>query len=296
MLYSLQNAHLSVQVDPLGAELRSLQDKAGVEYLWQRDPTLWARSAPLLFPWVGRLYHGRYQVNGRTYALPLHGFAKESMFFSEQDSPHMLKLHLRENGDTLAQFPFPFVLTVTYRLAGQTLHMDTLVHNPGPAPLYFGLGFHPGFRVPLTAGLDFSDYALQFAPGSRCPQRIQIAPNGLRTGRSIPFPLPGGNRLPLSHALFSQEAVVLAQAGHQVSLLPLPGGKGLSLSFPNAPYVALWQPANTAAPFLCIEPWCTLPGLDEKDTVWEQEPGMLRLLPGEHFLHKLDIRLLQVDP
>ena len=109
MLYSLQNAHLSVQVDPLGAELRSLQDKAGVEYLWQRDPALWARSAPLLFPWVGRLYHGRYQVNGRTYALPLHGFAKESMFFPEQDSPHMLKLHLRENGDTLAQFPFPFV-------------------------------------------------------------------------------------------------------------------------------------------------------------------------------------------
>lgn len=148
MLYSLQNAHLSVQVDPLGAELRSLQDKAGVEYLWQRDPALWARSAPLLFPWVGRLYHGRYQVNGRTYALPLHGFAKESMFFPEQDSPHMLKLHLRENGDTLAQFPFPFVLTVTYRLAGQTLHMDTLVHNPGPALPILGWASTPGSGSP----------------------------------------------------------------------------------------------------------------------------------------------------
>ena len=88
--------------------------------------------------------------------------------------------------------------------------------------------------------------------------------------------------------------IYLETPSGEVDLLPLPGGKGLSLSFPNAPYVALWQPANTAAPFLCIEPWCTLPGLDEKDTVWEQEPGMLRLLPGEHFLHKLDISLMQV--
>lgn len=107
MLYSLQNAHLSVQVDPLGAELRSLQDKAGVEYLWQRDPALWARSAPLLFPWVGRLYHGRYQVNGRTYALPLHGFAKESMFFQSRIAPICSSCICGKTGIPWPNFPFP---------------------------------------------------------------------------------------------------------------------------------------------------------------------------------------------
>lgn len=295
MLYSLSNAHLRVLVDPLGAELRSLRDRAGLEYLWQRDPALWARSAPLLFPWVGRLPGGRYQVNGRDYALPLHGFAKESLFVAEQAEPQCLRLRLQEDLHTLRQFPFPFQLAITYRLASQTLHMDTLVYNPGPVPMLFGLGFHPGFRVPLSPGLAFSDYVLQFAPGPLAPQRIEFAPSGLRTGRLLPFALNDKNRLPLSHALFDQEAVVLAQAGRQVSLLPQGGGKGLTLSFPDAPYVGFWQPANSQAPFLCIEPWCTLPGLEGGQAIWEQEPGLLRLAPGESFQHRLAISLLQGD-
>lgn len=290
MLYSIHNPFLHIQVDSLGAELRSLRDGDGVEYLWQRHPAYWARSSPLLFPWVGRLPNGCYQVNGRSYSLPLHGFAKDSPFVAEQPGPDTLRFHLFDSPATLCQFPFAFHLIVTYRLVGQTLHVDTVVHNTGPVPMLFGLGSHPGFQVPLTEGLDFSDYDLQFTSVPLLPHRIQFASSGLRTGQSLPFSFGRENRLPLSHALFDQEAVVLSQAGNQVSLFPRRGGKGLFLSFPDAPYVGIWQPANTQAPLLCIEPWCTLPGLEHAPAVWEQDPGLLQLEPGGAFQHRLRIR------
>lgn len=295
MLYAISNPRLCIQVESLGAELRSLKDPDGVEYIWQRDPAYWAKSAPLLFPWVGRLPGGGYQVNGATYSLPRHGFAKDLPFSVEQPAPDLLRFHLQQDAGTLGQFPFPFHLTLSYRLEGDALEIVAAVQNTGPAPMPFGLGSHPGFRAPLEEGLDFSDYVLQFSPGPLSPRRVEFAPSGLRTGRVLPFALAQGNRLPLAHSLFDQDAVVLYQAGSQVSLLPRQGGKGLALSFPDAPYVGFWQPPGSCAPFLCIEPWCTLPAKEGGPAIWEQEPGLLRLLPGAIFQHRLRIRPCLAD-
>jgi galactose mutarotase-like enzyme len=59
----------------------------------------------------------------------------------------------------------------------------------------------------------------------------------------------------------------------------------VTVTFPDAPYVGFWQPANSDAPFLCIEPWQSLPASDAPvgspaDLICERK-GFVRLAPGE---------------
>ena len=41
------------------------------------------------------------------------------------------------------------------------------VINRDTRPMYFGLGGHPGFNVPLAEGLRFEDYRLRFSADCR---------------------------------------------------------------------------------------------------------------------------------
>ena len=50
MLHTLHNDQLWVQVSAHGAEPMHLRDKTGTELLWQGDPAVWPRRAPLHRP------------------------------------------------------------------------------------------------------------------------------------------------------------------------------------------------------------------------------------------------------
>ena len=61
MEYSLKNSLTEIRVESLGAELTGMKDlKTGKEYIWQKDPKFWAKSSPILFPFVGALKDNRY--------------------------------------------------------------------------------------------------------------------------------------------------------------------------------------------------------------------------------------------
>ena len=49
----LRNEHLTVEIDALGGELRSIRTPDGTEYLWQGHPEFWKSRAINLFPFVG---------------------------------------------------------------------------------------------------------------------------------------------------------------------------------------------------------------------------------------------------
>ena len=79
--FSLSNGALHCKVAQRGAQLLSLNDgRSGDEFIWQRDPAVWADSAPILFPVVGRLKDGAYVHREQRYAMPIHGFARELDF------------------------------------------------------------------------------------------------------------------------------------------------------------------------------------------------------------------------
>ena len=291
MEHLLQNGSLSVAVAERGAELRSLRDGAGTEYLWQRDKAFWGRTSPMLFPFVGRLAGGEYALDGRRYALGTHGFARDMDFVPVERGAASLSLRLEDTPETRAAFPFPFRLRRTYRLEGRTLFAETAVENAGAETLYFGLGAHPGFALPLEPGRKFEDYVLSF-PAPSAPARVEFTAAGYRTGRELPFPLEAGRRLPLTHALFDDEAVVLRGMPREVKLAPRDGaGRGLIVRVPPAPYVGVGHPPHPEAHFVCVEPWCTLPGR-EKVTEDLARAGLLSLAPGETFRDTWSIAFL----
>ena len=97
----------TAEIETLGGELVSCKDQSGLEYIWQGDPAYWAGRNPLLFPIVGALREGKINVNGTTYEMPQHGFARRQEFTLLEQGPGWAGLELRENEATLVQYPFP---------------------------------------------------------------------------------------------------------------------------------------------------------------------------------------------
>ena len=77
---AIASGALSAAIDPFGAELCSLTDSAGAQYMTDADPAFWTGRAPLLFPIVGALRDDCYRLDGAKYSLPKHGFARRSRF------------------------------------------------------------------------------------------------------------------------------------------------------------------------------------------------------------------------
>lgn len=131
MQATIQNEFLTLTVDTHGAEAVSLKNAAGEELLWQADPAVWKRHAPILFPWTGKLVGGSFTHRGKSYPGGQHGFARDlehTLLSAEGDT---LRLELRSTPELKAErFPFDFVLTSTFRLEGKTLHHTLTVQNP----------------------------------------------------------------------------------------------------------------------------------------------------------------------
>ena len=78
MVRTMENELAKVEVCDFGAELFSFYDKeTKVEAVWQADPKYWARHAPILFPFVGKVNGGFYTHKGVQYPMGQHGFARD---------------------------------------------------------------------------------------------------------------------------------------------------------------------------------------------------------------------------
>ncbi|MFV4641066.1 hypothetical protein ACNJUF_21160, partial [Mycobacterium tuberculosis] len=92
---------------------------------------------------------GAYLLNGREYALPKHGFARTSRFALVDHAQDRARFRLTHSPETLAAWPFPFVLELDYRAEGDVLRQVARVTNPAADQLWFSFGFHPAFAWPL---------------------------------------------------------------------------------------------------------------------------------------------------
>jgi galactose mutarotase-like enzyme len=284
----LQNDELRVALSNLGAEIRSIyriggaggavgavreegaggtvrgegaDGAGGTEYIWQGDARYWADRAIHLFPYIGRLTEGSYEHRGRRYRMDIHGFLKDSEMTVVSASAHEAAFRLESSATTKEQYPFDFRIEVRYRLDAHRLHIEYRVENLGGEAMYFGLGGHPGFRVPLREGETFEDYFIEF-PNAERVTRIAMSPQRFATDGRAAFPLQDG-RVNLRHSLFDDDAIVLENTGGLVSLRRSSSGTGrIDIAYPDMEYLALWHTPHTDAPFVCIEPWTSLPSRD----------------------------------
>jgi galactose mutarotase-like enzyme len=253
-MFTIENNQLLVTIQSKGAELQSIIHKEHeLEYLWSADPAFWPKKSPVLFPIVGALKENTFYYNGQAYQLSRHGFAREKDFTVTTQKTDAISFSISSNKDTLQQYPFPFRLTITYTLVADTLEVTYAVENTGASTMYFSIGGHPAFKVPLVEGTIYDDYELQFNKTENAG-RWPIAAEGLLESQPLPL-LNHTQVLPLSKALFMQDALVLKNLqSHAVTLASHKTPHGLQFDFSGFPYLGLW--AAPGADFLCIEPWC----------------------------------------
>lgn len=254
-MLTLKNDYLTVQINPLGAELTSVKDNdSNLEYMWQADKSYWGRHAPLLFPIVGRLQDNQYRLAGQTYHMTQHGFARDREFTVVSQDSATITLALTADDQTRALYPADFKLTVQYTLIDHQLKFAATVENPAETPLTFSFGAHPGFNVPLgDPAVDFTDYHVTVSP-KQVYQRVPLVGPYSDTKHSVPLNLT--QPLPLTHDLFDHDAQVLTLDNHETTLMlsNSVNDHGIALTL-AAPYVGIWSPYPKQAPFVCFEPW-----------------------------------------
>lgn len=279
MLYTINNGRLELTVDSLGAEIMNLKSLDGTEYIWQGDVNTWKDRSPVLFPFIGRLTEGFYQYRGQKYPLTIHGFASSSEFTVIEQSDTVLTFELRANEQTLAQYPFNFVLRVIHELLDDTLAITYSVTNLSCEVMPYAIGGHPGIRVPLVEGDKFEDYDLIF--GQVCqPTRINFTEKCFVSNQDTLFELEDGVRLPLRHNMFDDDAIVLMHADREVTLASRVSGRGVKASYPDMPYIGFWHWPKAETPYVCIEPWSSLPSRQDVIEEFSCKSDMLRLNPG----------------
>lgn len=232
MNITIQNEFASVICQTHGAELLSYKTAAGKEYMWQKDPTYWAKTSPVLFPYIGAVPEA-VTIHSVAYKIPRHGFIKDADFEVSEQGRDYVVLSTQADNVTSAIYPYDFTFTVTFRLNGPALEVTYGVANKGSGKMPFLIGGHPAFFCPMEDKEQFTEYILRFED------------------EDIPD-------VQLQYATFdAKDTLLYENLNHRtVKLIHRTTEKGLQFDFPDYDSVAFWTPTKKEAPFLCIEPWC----------------------------------------
>ena len=278
MIFELKKGALRATAQTRGGELASLRDGGSREYIWEGDPAFWPGQNPILFPIVGSLLNGKTQINGTTYEMGRHGFARGMEFAPVEQGEDFVALELRETEETLACYPFPFSLRVTHRLLEDGFSTAFSVQNTGGSPMPFCIGGHTAIRIP--EGERFEDFHLLFDQAETADSHL-LSPQGIILHDGRKAMLDGTGTLALDYQDFAQMDTLIfsmLRSGN-VSLVHRETGRGVRLDFHEFPMVAFWT--KPGAPFLCMEPWLGCAAWDNESGRFEDKLFCATLQPGE---------------
>ncbi len=224
MLYTIKNDFITLKVDTKGCEMHSLKrNNDAYEYLWDGDERYWKGRNPILFPQVSSTLSKTNIINGKEYPMGNHGFARNSEFEMVDEKKDSLTFLLKENEETLKQYPFKFELYVTYSLSNESVEIKYQIKNNNDVIMPFGFGLHPAFNVEEN----YKDTKIVFDNGNTLIINKELFEN---------YPTYYELPVPSSADLYSNN--------HHIRL-----------EFKGFKHLAIWSPF---APFVCIEPWNNL--------------------------------------
>ena len=287
-MVELKNEQLSIIVSEKGAELQSIKDAQGKEYLWQADPKYWGRHSPILFPIVCSVNDETYRVDGKEYHLPRHGFARDSEFKLIARSPRKVTFVLESSEETKKVYPYDFTLSVSYVLDDNKIGVIWHVHNTDACEIHFQIGGHPAFNIP------------DMKPGERQSGRIRLdneAPmdalhsylDGSHDMDEVPFVEAENGLMEFSNNTWRNDSIKIHKCQlHRAELLNKAGEPEVTVTF-RTPVIAFWSLYDKQAPFVCIEPWYGIGDSRGFKGEFKDKPLMNHLLPGASFMSKYEI-------
>jgi aldose 1-epimerase len=276
-----------------GGELLSFKLE-GIEKIHQgeeaRDDNgkvYWKRHAPVLFPIVGKLKRNQTIINGRTYEILQHGFARDMEFEPVTKLDNFHSYVLKSNKYTMARYPFDFELYNTYRQEENKLIFIYKVINTGNSNMPIGLGSHPAFKIDQD-DLKRGNYYLEFAEEETRAHFLYLIDGlvGTEYAKNI---LEGNRRISLNEHTFDNDAIIVK--GIQNKKISLKNSRTrktvLTMDFNGWPYLGIWS--KPGAPFICLEPWMSTADRINSTNVFAKKPDMITLTPGEEFENKFSV-------
>jgi len=290
-LLEISSEFICAKFSTLGAELKSLSDfESGIEYIWQGDEKYWKRSAPWLFPIVGKLRDDQYWLRSKFYKLSQHGFARDMNFEVAEHEKDMISFRLESSDKTKKNYPFQFRFNIKYKVYGPKLLIECEVRNVDKKEMLFSLGFHPAFNVPMNKGEKFEDYYLEFSDSeTRGVHRLH---NGL-----VNFHEPDNKRvfhpsgvIAFKNKLFNDDALILSDPDSEsVTLRSQKHDNYVRLQFGSVPYLGLWSAKD--APFVCVEPWYGVADAVDSNGDFYEKEGLIILEAGDNFKANFELHL-----
>ena len=276
-----------------GGELLSFKLE-GIEKIHQgeeaRDDNgkvYWKRHAPVLFPIVGKLKRNQTIINGRTYEILQHGFARDMEFEPVTKLDNFHSYVLKSNKYTMARYPFDFELYNTYRQEENKLIFIYKVINTGNSNMPIGLGSHPAFKIDQD-DLKRGNYYLEFAEEETRAHFLYLIDGlvGTEYAKNI---LEGNRRISLNEHTFDNDSIIVK--GIQNKKISLKNSRTrktvLTMDFNGWPYLGIWS--KPGAPFICLEPWMSTADRINSTNVFAKKPDMITLTPGEEFENKFSV-------
>lgn len=290
MIIKISNNIMTADINTLGAELKSLCDEKGNQFIWDGSK-YWGRSAPFLFPVVGGQRNNEMLIEGKKYPVKQHGFARDMEWTVKCHEGNKAVFTLAYNEDTLKVYPYRFLLTVTYTLVERFIKIDIEVENSGENKMLYCFGTHPAIRCPFAdSKAEFNQYYVQFNKAENSSQVILNSDREVDTENRIRF-MSDSKTFNLDYDVFVKNDAVIYDNinSDMVRLKNTVDNRYIEVRFRNFTQFGLWSPCEDA-PFVCIEPWNGCATLINEDGSYENKLGVRSLdsNKNEKFLLEID--------
>ena len=284
MLYTIKSNELTVSIDSYGAELKSVKNQNGTEFIWQSNE-IWSGSAPILFPICGGIIDDEFTYEGKTYHLPKHGFGRKSEFTVETQTENSITFLLCSNEETLKVYPFDFELRINFITADNKLNVTYNVKNLTDGKMYFSIGAHEGYATP--EGIE--EYDVIFNENETLDA---VALNGNYLTAEKTRIITDSKVLSLKHDYFKIDALVFEKFNSQYCTLAHRGGtRKIKVEFEDFNHLLLWH--KPMANYMCVEPWNGLQSYEWSEKDITKKPGIIELEKSKEYCvnHKITFEI-----
>lgn len=283
----LKSGRSSAVVSTIGACVRSLVF-GGRETVVDKGCREGGGIDSVLFPIVGRLKDGIYEVGGKTFALPLHGLLKSADMTVSERSEDSVTLCALSDADTLSQYPYDFGYTVRYELFDNALREKHTIVNTGKETMYYAFGLHPSFLLDgakhgkTNTGTDILSFGREISPSL---WRLNDAGHFVVGKESFPSlcEIAADKRTVSEYGTLMLADEELGS----VKLFARSGRVFAVRTSPSPTVLALWGEPEGEEGYICVEPWWGMPDLVEPISELKDKTYINALPAGESAVYEL---------
>ena len=286
MRYVLENERFQVTLDSTGAEIKSVWDKQlGLEHMWNANPSYWAKTAPFLFPFIGKLEKEQFTYEGRIYPADKHGFGQRVEYEVTEQKKDLIRFQFCDTDVTRKKYPFSFILEIVYALLEDGIREDWYVKNTGDKPMYFSVGGHAAFACPpATEGMSGGRTGQKIRLYGVDPEAelysLRLNDNGVITEDLLPVQLEDGCFI-ITEELFGADALIFDQDGITAAGLCDTQGREYVRVECDAPVWGIWSHPDNNAGYVCLEPWYGICDFAGYEGELADRPHTQMAAPGE---------------